>query len=114
MPLRSWCFILSSLMSKKSQISSDDIRHLATLSRLIVSDQDIAKLETQLGDILGYVERLKEIPIEGVEPLSHVHGSVNVFRHDIVQESSSEEILKGAPATSGTYIKTPIIVDPGE
>lgn len=101
-------------MSKKSQISSDEIRHLATLSRLIVSDSDISKLESQLGNILGYVERLKEIPIEGVEPLSHVHGSVNVLRHDIVKESKPDEILRGAPATSGTFIKTPIIVDPGE
>ena len=101
-------------MPPKHNINSDDVRHLAKLSRLLLSDQDIPKLQSQLSDILGYVERLKEISIDGVEPLSHVHGSVNVFRNDVVKESSQAEILRGAPATSGTFIKTPIIVDPGE
>ena len=100
-------------MSKK-EITEQEVRHIALLSRLHVTDDEVKKLQSELGSILGYVERLNQIDVTDIEPLSHVHDVCNVMRHDIVQQFDGEKILKGTPDSSGTYIRTPLVIDGGE
>ena len=58
-----------------------DIEYVAKLARIDLSAQEKKKLQKQLGDILAYIEKLKKLKVDKVEPLSHVLPLKNVFRH---------------------------------
>ncbi|MEZ4753802.1 MAG: Asp-tRNA(Asn)/Glu-tRNA(Gln) amidotransferase subunit GatC [Bdellovibrionota bacterium] len=93
-------------------ITEDDVKKLGELARLYLSDAEIKKLTPNLNNIFGYMEVLNKVNLEGIEPLSHVHGITNVYREDQAEKLiSSEEALKNVPDKSGTFIKVPIIID---
>ena len=93
-------------------ISDDDVRKIAKLAHLTVTDGEVKKFGTELNAIIGYVQQLEKLDVSGVEPMSHVHGSTNVFRDDVVQESLPvEALLSIAPDKSGRFIRVPIIID---
>lgn len=66
-------------------LSNEEIQHIAKLARLGLKDGEAEKFLQQLNDILGYVEQLKEVDTEGVEPTSQVTGLENVSRTDVVE-----------------------------
>lgn len=71
---------------------------MAKLSRLRLSDEEVSRLEGELSSILGHVDRLAEIDIEGVEPTSHVVPLENVLRDDEPRPSLDREVaLSQAP-----------------
>jgi len=61
---------------------SFDIEHMATLARLRLSADEKERLSDQLGTVLEYIEKLKELNTDDVEPTAHVLGLSNVFRED--------------------------------
>ena len=102
-------------MSNGDAVSASDVRKLSALAHLTLSDEEVSSLATQMNTILSYIRALDAYDTSGVEPLSHVHGVVNVFRDDVVSKSHmpSEEGLRNAPDVSGTFIRVPLIVDQG-
>ena len=90
-----------------SKLSDDDVKNLAKLSRLALSDEEIEKFKTEITQILGYVEQLQSIDTEGVEPTSQVSGLTDVTRPDEVREygPGQTELLKNLPAQKDGYIK---------
>ena len=68
-----------------------DIKHVAKLANLPLSDKEIEKLGPQLEETLDYIEQLNEIDTTGVEPTAHVTGLENVTRNDSISESFSQE-----------------------
>ena len=70
-----------------ANLTDDDIKHIARLSALHLEPSAIPAVKKDLVDILNYVEQLNKVPTDGVEPLSHVHGAVNAFRDDVLQDS---------------------------
>ena len=79
-------------------LSLDDVRKIALLSRLELSDDELAVLAPQLDAIVGYVAQLSEAPTDGVEPLAHALPVSNVFRDDEPAGSLSvDEALAAAP-----------------
>lgn len=68
-------------------LSDKDIRHIARLSALHLDDAEIPRVKKDLVDILNYVAQLDKVSVAGAEPLSHVHGAVNAFRDDVIQDS---------------------------
>lgn len=95
-----------------TQISRDDVLHLAQLSNLQLADDEIAGLQTDLGNILGYVEQLSELDTTGVEPTYHVTDLENVWRDDSVIDYgvSREELLARAPQQDKQQIKVPKVL----
>jgi len=92
-----------------------DVEHVARLARLELSEAELALYTRQLGDILGYVDKLKEADVEGVEPLAHGEARGNVFRADEVKPSiDREKALKGAPDGDGRFFRVPKVIDTGE
>jgi aspartyl-tRNA(Asn)/glutamyl-tRNA(Gln) amidotransferase subunit C len=88
------------------------VEHVATLSRLALTDEELALFEKQLRDIIGYFDKLNELDTEGVAPLSHPLGLRNVFRDDAVQPSMPRsDALSNAPARTGEAYKVPVVVD---
>jgi len=91
---------------------SFDIQKIADLARLHLQPEEKAKLEKDLQAILAYVEQLKSLNTEGVEPTSHVLNLENVYRADqSVQSSVRDKVLKYAPESEGTFFKVPKTVD---
>lgn len=93
------------------KVPEKDVRHIAKLARLELTDTEVETFSNQLGDILGYMEKLNEVDTTHVEPLSHVHDQVNRMRADIPEPSlSREEALKNAPDANGTFFKVPRVI----
>ncbi|MBK5111101.1 MAG: Asp-tRNA(Asn)/Glu-tRNA(Gln) amidotransferase subunit GatC [Thermoleophilia bacterium] len=79
-------------------IEREQVLHVARLSRLKLSEEEVAVLERELSSILDHVDRLAEIDIEGVEPTSHVVPLENVLREDLPRPSlDRRRALEGAP-----------------
>jgi aspartyl-tRNA(Asn)/glutamyl-tRNA(Gln) amidotransferase subunit C len=92
-----------------------DVEHVARLARLELSEQELELYTRQLGDILGYVEQLREVDVEGVEPLAHGAHGENVFRADEARDSlEREKALGAAPDTDGWHFRVPRVIDSGE
>ena len=92
-------------------LTKEDVRHVAKLAALKITDEEIPQLQADLGEILGYVERLTAVATIGVVPTSHVHGLVNAFRDDIIKDSLPlEEVLRNAPDFAGSSFKVPKII----
>ena len=89
-----------------------DVKYVAHLARLSLSPEEEQKMGEQLGNILGYIEKLKEVDVTGVEPTAHAFPLVNVTRPDVVRPSlSNEEALRNAPATANGLFIVPKIVE---
>lgn len=84
-----------------------EVKRLAALSRLRLSDEEAAEFLKELNAILGYVEKLSSVDTTGVEPTPQVTGLKNVMRPDepIDYGPLREELLKNAPAQQDGYIK---------
>ena len=81
-----------------TQISRDDVQHLAQLSSLQLDESEIDGLQQDIENILDYVEQLSELNTDGVEPTYQVTGLSNVWRDDTVIDSGvSREVLLGLP-----------------
>lgn len=74
-------------------LTKDQVRHIAKLARLGLSEKELEKFSLQLTDILQYVEILNEVNTEGVEPTSQVTGLQNISRSDTVTAWVSREEL---------------------
>ena len=89
-----------------------DVKYVAHLARIALSPEEEQQLSAQLGNILGYIEKLKEADVTGVEPTAHAFPLVNVTRADEVRPSmSNEDALRNAPAKANGLFMVPKIVD---
>lgn len=93
-------------------ISRDEVRHLAQLSSLQLSDDEVDGLQTDISNIIGYVQQLSELDTTGVEPTYQVTDLENVWRDDVVTESgvSREQLLDLAPASQDNHVKVPKVL----
>lgn len=89
-----------------------DVKYVAHLARLALTPEEEQKIGAQLGNILGYIEKLKEVDVSGVEPTAHAFPLVNVTRADEVRPSiSNEDALRNAPAQANGLFIVPKIVE---
>ena len=95
-----------------TQISRDDVLHLAQLSSLQLDDQEVADMQTDIDLILGYVEQLQELDTSDIEPTYQVTGLQNGWREDNVTSSLVERqaLLDLAPANEGQQVKVPKVL----
>lgn len=91
-------------------ISTDDVKHVAKLARLELTEEEIEKYSKQLGSILEYVEQMNEIDTTGVEPMPHAIPVYNVMREDVVKyEQTKEEMMANAPFEEDGFFRVPKI-----
>jgi aspartyl-tRNA(Asn)/glutamyl-tRNA(Gln) amidotransferase subunit C len=88
-----------------------DIRYVANLARLELSDEEIANFEHKLQDILGYMKKLDEIDVSDIEPMAHANPVLNVMREDAARPSlTQEQSLANAPkATSDQFVVAKVV-----
>ena len=94
-------------------ISIDDVKKLARLSALSMTDEEAVAMQTDLAQILGYVEQLQAVDTEGVEPTYQVHYLETVTRPDEVIEYGigQEELLKNAPKQADGSVVVPRVLE---
>jgi aspartyl-tRNA(Asn)/glutamyl-tRNA(Gln) amidotransferase subunit C len=79
-------------------ISEEQVRHVANLARLGLTDEEVTKMREQLGAILDSIEKIQELDLEGVPPTANPLNLTNVFRPDETRgELTREEALSPAP-----------------
>lgn len=93
-------------------LSHDDVRKVAALARLKVTDAELESLANDLRAIIGYVEVLNEVDTTGVVPMVHAVELQNAFRPDVPVESLPRKAaLSNSPRTDGEYFLVPPIID---
>jgi aspartyl-tRNA(Asn)/glutamyl-tRNA(Gln) amidotransferase subunit C len=95
-----------------TQVSADDVRHLAQLSSLQLSDDQVKSLQTDISNILGYVAQLDELDTENVVPTYQVTDLENVWREDEVVKSdvTREQLLGLTREAQDHQVKVPKVL----
>lgn len=95
-----------------SRISKDEVKHVANLARLAITEEEAETFQKQLDAIISFAEQLNELDTEGVEPTSHVLDIKNVLREDVPTRGLPvEEVLRNAPEHEDGQIKVPSIIE---
>ncbi|MFH1253468.1 MAG: Asp-tRNA(Asn)/Glu-tRNA(Gln) amidotransferase subunit GatC [Candidatus Uhrbacteria bacterium] len=96
------------------QLTKDDIKHIADLSRLEIKDDEIENYRRHLVSILGYVEKLSEVNTDGVAEMAVGSSAINVWRTDevlISDLSEREAALKAFPRHQGSLLEVPAVFE---
>lgn len=89
-----------------------DVKYVAHLARLGLTPEEEQKFGAQLGQVIGYIEKLREVDVSAVEPTAHAVPLVNVTRADEVRPSlPHDDALRNAPAKAGGLFVVPKIVE---
>jgi len=96
-----------------SEITREEVAHLARLARLALDESELDRLASQLDVILGAVAKIGEVSdAEGVTPMTHAVPLENVMRPDVVVASlPREDVLAGAPSAEDGRFRVPRILD---
>jgi aspartyl-tRNA(Asn)/glutamyl-tRNA(Gln) amidotransferase subunit C len=95
-------------------LSSKEVLKVGTLSRIRLTPEEVEKFSSQLSGILDYVDKLRELDTQGVEPLAHALPIHNVLRPDEPRPGlTSEQALAGAPQADGDFFRVPRVLDEG-
>lgn len=93
-------------------LTDDDVRHVARLARLALSDEEVAALGPQLTDILAYAEKVQQVATPEVPPTSHPYPLTNIMRADEPRPSlPSVEAISTAPQAEDGRFRVPRIVE---
>ena len=94
------------------KITVADVEHVARLARLEVSESEKTLFAVQMGAILGYVEKLKELDTEGILPTSHAVPMENSFREDAACPSIGiTKALANAPDRAESFYRVPRVIE---
>lgn len=98
--------------SQRERISIEEVKHVAKLARLNLTDKETEGYRDDLNSILDYVAALENIDTTDIEPMSHVLDIKNVWRKDTPLERDNPlDLLKNAPEKAGAYYKVPKILE---
>jgi aspartyl-tRNA(Asn)/glutamyl-tRNA(Gln) amidotransferase subunit C len=98
------------------ELTPELVDKLARLSRLEFNTEEKEAIRVDLERMIGLVEKLNELPLEGVKPLLHMTATVNAWRTDEVRDMTSREAaFRNAPAQNGSFFLVPKVIKmPGE
>lgn len=93
-------------------VTKEDVRKVARLSRIAVPEERLEQLAAELTGIMGWIEQLNEVDVEGVEPMTSVVAATLPLRDDIVTDGDiAEQILANAPRTEDGFFVVPKAVE---
>ncbi len=88
------------------------VRRIAKLSRLHVDEADIPRLQAELNGILGWIEQLNEVDVEGIAPLTGAAAMAMRMRDDVVSDGGmADAVLSNAPDRAGAFYAVPKVVE---
>ncbi|HYI42977.1 MAG TPA: Asp-tRNA(Asn)/Glu-tRNA(Gln) amidotransferase subunit GatC [Sphingomicrobium sp.] len=93
-------------------VNTDQVRHIARLARIKMSDAEIEALAPELNNILGWIEQLSEVDTDGVEPLIAVIDNKLRLRDDVVSDGDCrDEVLANAPGAEHGFFAVPKVIE---
>jgi aspartyl-tRNA(Asn)/glutamyl-tRNA(Gln) amidotransferase subunit C len=93
-------------------VSSEQVRHIAKLARIAMSEEELERLVPELNNILGWVEQLGEVDTDGIEPLTAVIDQELRLREDIVDAGNiRDEVLANAPDAQHGFFAVPKVIE---
>lgn len=96
----------------KTSLTNEDVKHIAKLANLTLSDSEIEKFKDQLSKVVEYIHSLSSVDVTGVKPIAQITGLENVYRNDEPSPSfTQEEALSNAKSTENGFIKVKAIFD---
>jgi len=100
------------VQAKVAEITKDEVKHVADLARLEITEEEAEQFTEHLSAIITYAEQLNELDTEGVEPTTHVLDLKNVFRQDEVKRTiTQEDAMKNAPDSEDGQFRVPSILE---
>ncbi len=94
------------------RLTSDEVRHIAALARVAMTDGEIERMRDQLSNILGHFDVLQEVDTTDVEPTGHSAGLETVMRDDIAHVSlSRDDVLANAPRSEDGFIRVRAVLE---
>ncbi len=97
------------------QLTETQVRYVAKLANLHLTDEELGRMTHDLGSILGHMDELAKIDTEGIEPMSQVlfpEEETATLRSDVERESfTNEEALSNAPVSGAGYFKVPRVIE---
>ncbi len=95
-----------------AKLSKEEVKHVAHLARLAITEEEAEKFADQLGKITEFAEQLNELDTTNVEPTSHVLPLVNVLREDVAKEGlAREKVMLNVKEQEAGQIKVPSIME---
>ncbi|MCM3598212.1 MULTISPECIES: Asp-tRNA(Asn)/Glu-tRNA(Gln) amidotransferase subunit GatC [Bacillaceae] len=95
-----------------SRISKEEVKHVANLARLAITEEETEMFTNQLDAIITFAEQLNELDTTGVEPTTHVLEMKNILREDKAEKGLPvEDVVKNAPDHKDGYIRVPSILE---
>lgn len=100
-------------MTKQPDVSGIDVRYVADLARIELTDDEAARFEKELDDVLEYVQKLGELDVDTIEATAHAMPLSNVMREDIARPGMDREAMLGnAPATADdAFVRVPVVIE---
>jgi aspartyl-tRNA(Asn)/glutamyl-tRNA(Gln) amidotransferase subunit C len=93
-------------------VSSEQVRHIARLARIAMSDEELERLVPELNAIIGWVEQLGEVNTDGVEPLTAVIDQKLRLRDDVVNDGNiRDQVLANAPDAQHGFFAVPKVIE---
>ena len=94
------------------RLTEEEVRHVAALARVAMTDDEVELMRTQLSNILEHVSVLNEVDTDGVEPTGHSVDVTSVMRDDEVCDSSPmEDVLANAPSRQDDFIRVKAVLE---
>ena len=93
-------------------VTNEQVRHIARLARIAMSDQELERLVPELNNILDWVEQLGEVDTDGVEPLTAVIDQKLRLRDDVVNDGNiRDDVLSNAPEAQHGFFAVPKVIE---
>jgi len=93
-------------------VSKETVKYVAHLARIELKPKELEKLSQQLKDILGFIDKLKKLDIQNINPTSHILPINNIFREDAPRESlPGDKVLDNAPQKQGNFFGVPKVIE---
>jgi len=94
------------------KINKEEVDHVAHLSRLEFSEEEVEKFTLQMDKILSYIDKLNQVNTTGVEPMTHAIPTANAFREDIVTPSLTDDaaLVNGPEIRDGSF-RVPKVIE---
>lgn len=93
-------------------VNTDQVRHIARLARIKMSDEEIEALAPELNNILSWIEQLAEVPTDGVQPLTAVIDTKLRLRDDVVSDGNCRDaVLANAPGAEHGFFAVPKVIE---
>ena len=93
-------------------LTPEEVRHVAMLARLGLSDEEVETMRTQLGEVLDYINMLEKVDVSKIPPTAQILSHLNITRDDMARESwPREALLANAPSTEDNFFRVPAVLE---